>query len=178
MVRPEERVNIWNSYFCESHNFAKKLKKSKKLDCPRLEGETLTLEQHYSLMTMVHLTLAVEARANHLLHELAEKGIISKTKRDEIRKVNGKERWALLPTLVGKDKISYNDDPHDVIKEIFKFRNRFIHVRFHEDEFISDIPDKDKALHCYNRFIYAMANMNEIIREEKSETGYLKNLEV
>ena len=76
MTSDADRVKIWNSYLCEAHNFAKKLKNGDTLECPELEGGTLPVEKHYALMTILHLALAIDARTNHLLHELKEKEMI------------------------------------------------------------------------------------------------------
>src|SRR5574341_1936987 len=100
-------------------------------DCPELKGGTLLFEEHYSLMTILHLALAIEARTNHLLFELKEKGAINIDLRESIEYLNGKRKWAILPRIAGKETIiDFDSMPHKSIKEIYKYRDRFVHVLY------------------------------------------------
>ena len=175
-MEPENRVIIWNSYFCEAYNFAKKLKDDKSLEGPELDGGTLPFEKHNALMTLLHLALAIDARANHLLHEMKEERIIDINLRNAIKNVRGEYRWALLPILVGKEKISFDKEPHNAIREIYKLRNSFVHLRYEDVKFIEKIPSKRKTLRYYNCFIVAMEDMNVILGRAESGRTYVKNL--
>ena len=49
-----------------------------------LSGGSLAPEEHYSLMTILHSVLAIEARTNHLLHRLNDEGKITKNYRESV----------------------------------------------------------------------------------------------
>jgi len=183
MVKELDRVKIWNSYLIEARGFANKLKKCSsddEISTITLAGGRLSAEEHYIIMTIIHSVLAVDARANHLLHELEEKRSINKTLRNAVLRLDTKNKWALLPTLNGKEnKISYDDRPHQAISELFGYRNQFIHVIYERDDFLDELPSKSKTIGYYNDFIEAMEDMNVLLgrHKEKSEV-ILKKLKV
>jgi hypothetical protein len=174
-MKSEDRVIVWNSYFCEARNFAIKLNDGDIPYCD-LEGGILPFEKHYALMTMVHLALAIDARANHLLYKFEEEGKIDKNKREEIEHVTGEYRWKKLPTLIGKKKINLDKPPHSAIKKIYEVRNDFIHL--HYEEFIKKIPDKNNTCQYFNDFVDAMEDMNVILGREEPGRQYVKKLKI
>ncbi len=183
MVRELDRVKIWNSYLLEARKFANDLKKlTGDMNFPpvSLAGGTLSKEEHYIMMTIIHSVLAAEARANHLLHDLKEKGLINERLRNVILKSNVKTRWALLPELAGKQyELSYDKSPHRAVSELFKYRNQLIHVIYREEDFIQKLPTKSKTIGLYNDFVEAMEDMNVILgRHEKKDETILSKLKV
>lgn len=183
MVQEIDRVKIWNSYLTEARKFADRLKnRLGNTDFPpvSLERGTLSEEEHYIIMTIIHSVLAAEARANHLLHELKEEGIIDKRLRDVVLKSNLETRWALLPKLAGKQhKLDYSHRPHQAIRELFKYRNQLIHVIFKKKDFIQKLPSKRKTISLYNDFVEAMEDMNvKLDRHTKKDKTILSKLKV
>jgi hypothetical protein len=70
-----DRVKIWNSFFHQARAEARSLSGGPAVDAgfePR--GGRLSNEQQSILTLLALCTLAVEARANHLIIELTEKG--------------------------------------------------------------------------------------------------------
>jgi hypothetical protein len=171
-MEPENRVEVWNSYFCEAHEFAKKLKNDNEPGCPTMKGGILPSEKHYSLMTILHLALAIEARSNHLIHELNDEEIINKKLRDAVRNVRAEYKWAILPLLKKKEKINFDRKPHNAILEICQLRNNLIHLSYNDEKFIDKIPNKNKTLQLFNSFIDAEEEMNVILGRVDSRRDY------
>ena len=183
MVKELDRVKIWNSYLIEAREFANKLNEcsgNNKFSTITLAGGTLSAEEHYIIMTIIHSVLAVEARVNHLLHELKEEGSINETLRNTVLRSDTKNKWALLPTLAGKqNEISYDKMPHQAISELLRYRNQLIHVIYKKEDFLDELPSKSKTIRLYNEFIEAMENMNVLLdRYQEKEEVILKKLKV
>jgi hypothetical protein len=162
-----DRVMMWNSYLAEARNYAKKLEESGNVsdisDIP-LEGDTLSPEDHYSLMAVLHIAVAIEARTNHYLHELEEKGMVTRKERDALKWLNIKNRWTLLPRIARADEqVDLEEWPHLAISEIHKLRIKYFHVKFEENRIVREIPKKNETLQLYNMFIEAQEDMNVVL---------------
>lgn len=186
MAEYSDRVIMWNSYLAEARNNAKKLDESGDIssisdisDIP-LEGDTLSPEAHYSLMTILHIAHAIEARTNHYLHELKEQGSITKKEREALKWLNIKHRWVLLPRIAGVDKrVNLDKWPHKAVLRIHELRNKYFHVKFEEKRIVREIPKKSDTLQLYNMFIEAQEDMNEVLeRIDAKRPGVLKKLKV
>jgi hypothetical protein len=177
-MKPESRVEVWNSYFCVAYEFAKKLKNGDEPKCPILEGGLLPPEKHYALMTVLHLALAIEARSNHLLHELKEEEVINKKLRDAVRNVRAEYKWAILPLLKKKEKINFDRKPHNAILEICLLRNNLIHLSYNDEKFIEKIPNKNKTLQLFNSFIDAREDLDVILGRVEPGREYLEKIKL
>jgi hypothetical protein len=126
-----------------------------------VDGGTLPLDQHHTLAAIALCTLAIEARANHLIDELAEKGLSEDTAR-AAKWLPTKEKWFLLPTLAVKGtKVSAAVPPHQAIAQLCDLRNNIMHVKF------ADIARKRPAVGTvesyFKGFVAAMEDMNVVL---------------
>ena len=178
-----DRVMMWNSYLAEARNYAKKLEESGNVsgisDIP-LEGDTLSPEDHYSLMTILHIALAIEARTNHYLHELEEREKVTRSERDALKWLNFKNRWVLLPRIARADEhVDFEVWPHLAISKIHKLRDKYFHVKFERNEIVREIPKKNETLQLYNMFIEAQEGMNVVLgRIDAKRPDVLSKLKV
>src|SRR5262245_28872945 len=80
MATPEQRVTIWNSFFRLAWSEAKRVFELSKGCTSNDEfvpsGGTLGDEASHVLAALVFCVFSIEARANHLIEELQEKGTI------------------------------------------------------------------------------------------------------
>ncbi len=156
----DDRVRIWNSFFHQARAEVLRLKRG---DPAKAEfepkGGRLTEEQQSILTVLVLCTLAIEARANHMILEQAEIGKLSKDEAYAAQRLPTLEKWILLPRLVGKRALVKTDSgPHQAIAEICKRRNALVHVIF--DKVTEDLPNKAKTISLFKSFVYAMEDMN------------------
>ena len=170
-----DRVKIWNSFFHQSRIEVIRLKESTsakvKFD---LEGGRLTDEQQSILTVLALCTLAIEARANHLILEQAEKGRISEAQANAAQRLPPLEKWILLPRFAGKRTLIRTDtNPHQAIAEICKRRNALVHVNF--DKLTKYLPNKTKTISLFKEFVIAMEDMNvKLNRISRPRKGVLK----
>ena len=173
MPKATGRVKIWNTFFKLVWEEAKSLyetstgeKCSKRFE-PR--GGTLPAEQFHTLAILVLCNLAIEARANHLIDELEEKGTISKGVAEAARWLRTKEKWFLLPVLARVTTTLDSDEmPHQAISEICRYRNKLIHVKY-EKLLKRELPKPGEMLSLYKNFVWAMENMNNVLKSIKKE---------
>jgi hypothetical protein len=176
----EERVKIWNTYFKLTweeaqllHDTTSKKKTQKRSFNPA--GGCLTLAEFHNLATIVLCNLAIEARANHLIAELEEKGIISKEMAYAAMRLPSDKKWFLLPELAKTDEtLTSSTMPHQAIREICRLRNDFIHVNF--TKLTDKLPTSRKTLTLFKNFIAAMENMNVILKRIKKERKKVLNI--
>ncbi len=159
-MKNPDRVKIWNSFFHQARAQAIRLKAG---DRPRAGfeplGGRLTDEQQSVLTLLALCTLAIEARANHLIRELEEKRKISGDQADAAQRLPPLQKWVLLPRIAGRRaRIDTGRFPHQAVAEICRRRNALIHVDF--DKVTSSLPAKAKALSLYRGFVEAMEDMN------------------
>ena len=70
----------------------------------------------------------------------------------------------ILPQVAGKyKKINENHWPHKGIAELYRHRNRLIHIQYQRRDFIGLIPSRQETLKLYNSFIEAVEDMNVIL---------------
>jgi hypothetical protein len=161
-----DRVKMWNTFFKLAWGEAKVLfEKDSNTICKKSfkpAGGVLGDEDFHILATLILCNLAIEARANHLIDELFEKGIISEDEADAAQYLPIKNKWALLPKLAGKRiKIDFGKPPHSAISQICVFRNDLMHVRYFNIK--KKLPKLKTLLSYFNNFVIAMENMNVIL---------------
>jgi hypothetical protein len=169
-VDASERVEVWNTFFKlarEQAVFAKKLEDASWLDRGHtFLGGTLDNEKTYSLAVVAWCLLALEARESHLVEEFRDKNLISRKEAEAVHRLNIERKWALLPRLAGKRKrVEYDKLPHSAIVKLCKYRNMIFHVKY--DELVANIPSIAEAVDLFNGFVYAMEDMNVILKRHK-----------
>ncbi len=167
---PADRVRIWNSFFLLARREAKALFESEN-HCQAKDGTSplggmLNEEQRLVLATLVFCTLAVEARANHLIHKLVEEGKISEAEGDAAEWLAPERKWFLLPKLAGRRKsLQPRTSPHRAVVEICAMRNDVAHVRF--ARLSKRLPTPGKMLALFAEFVDAMDDMNTVLRDSR-----------
>jgi hypothetical protein len=159
-MKNSDRVRIWNSFFHQARAEVLRLKSG---DPAKAEfepkGGRLTEEQQSILTVLALCTLAIEARANHLILEQAEIGKISEDQAHAAQRLPPLEKWTLLPRLAGKRALVKTDSsPHQAIAEICQRRNALVHVNF--DKLTKHLPNKAKTISLFKSFVIAMEDMN------------------
>ena len=172
MSKKEERVKIWNTYFKLTWEEAKSLHEtSNNKTCQKTfnpAGDTLPTEEFHNLATLMLCNLAIEARANHLITELEEKGKLSKDMAYAAIRLPPDKKWFLLPTLAKVRKtLDSNTMPHQAISEICSLRNDLIHVKF--TKLKDKLPPSRKTLILFKNFVAAMENMNVVLNRIRKE---------
>jgi hypothetical protein len=114
------------------------------------------------LVALIHCTLAVEARANHLVDELVERGRLTEVEANAVQRLQPAQKWFLLPRLWGaKGKLRSDRAPHQAIAEICSRRNALVHVNFRRLK--DKLPDSKRMLKLYEQFVDAIADMNVVL---------------
>ena len=67
-----------------------------------LAGARLSEEKETILATLAFCTLAIEARANHLIDRELEKKTISQSVRNAAVRLRPQDKWFLLPRIAGR----------------------------------------------------------------------------
>ena len=120
-------------------------------------------DQHHALAAITLCTLAIEARANHLIDELAEEGRLSKDTARAAKWLPTKEKWFLLPGLAGKGiQLNAATQPHQAIAQICDLRNEIMHVRF--AEIARKLPAVGTIEGYFMGFVEAMEDMNIVLK--------------
>ena len=175
-MRNTDRVKIWNSFFHQSRTEVIRLKDGISAQVKFvLEGGRLTDEQQSILTILALCTLAIEARANHLIVEIAEKGEITEAQAKAAQRLPPLEKWILLPKFAGKRALIRTDrKPHQAIAEICKRRNDLVHINF--DKLTPQyLPNKTKTISLFKDFVIAMEDMNvKLNRISRPRKGVLK----
>jgi hypothetical protein len=166
MVDPADRVAIWNSFLKLSWTEAKRVfelsngRQSQKTLEPL--GGTLPEVEFHALATLVLCTLAIEARANHLIDELVEEGKITQDVADAVRWLPTKHKWFLIPSLAGvQSALDSSAGPHQAVAQICDLRNDIIHVNYQRLK--EKLPSPNTVLSYFKKFIEAMEDMNIIL---------------
>ena len=167
MAPAGDRVPIWNSFFKLAWSEAKRCFEINH-SCTSgstfdpVDGGTLPRDQHHALAAITLCSLAIEARANHLIDELAEDGGLSKDTARAAKWLPTKEKWFLLPALAGKGiQLSAAIQPHQAIAQICDLRNEIMHVRF--DEIVRKLPAVGTIEGYFMGFVEAMEDMNVVL---------------
>ena len=120
------------------------------------------------LALLVQCTLAVEARANHLIDELIEKSEITEAEGRTAQQLPARDKRFLLPRIAGvKTPLSDKTIPHQAIVEICTMRNNLAHVNF--KRLRSALPNPSKMLALVRDFGLAVDGMN--IKLKRSRKG-------
>jgi hypothetical protein len=171
MALAKDRVRIWNSFFKLAWGEARALyenstgKKVAKRFRPL--GGTLTDQDLHVLATLLLCNLAIEARANHLIDELMDRGKLTPDEARAAQQLSIQHKWFLLPKLAGIDKkLDTNSGPHQAIAEICRLRNDLLHVKY-TSLLNKKLPSPSKALSLFERFVEAMEDMNVILRRHR-----------
>lgn len=167
---PSERVRIWNSFFLLARREAKTLfelqNRCQAKDGTSPLGGMLNEEQRLVLSTLAFCTLAVEARANHLIHKLVEEHKISQAEGDAAEWLAPERKLFLLPKLAGRRKsLDPRTSRHRAVVEICSMRNDVAHVRF--ARLSKRLPTPAKMLALFEEFVDAMDNMNTVLRDSR-----------
>jgi hypothetical protein len=167
-VDPTARVRIWDTYLKLTRSHAQTLftinqpaKTVRTSFSPA--GGTLSAEQLEVLATLTLCTLAIEARANHLIAELVEANQISESMGQAAERLPPDEKWFLLPVLARRRRrLNANSGPHQAIRQIVHYRNRLVHVKYGQLE--GNLPPGSEVLKLFERFVEAMEDMNVVLR--------------
>ncbi len=179
MATNRERVEIWNSFRKLAWSEAKSLKAimtgSKEVQNIKLKGGILPDDKYRTLSLLVLCNLAIEARANHLIHEIRERNKLTIEEAEIFQWLSTGNKWFLLPKLAGvKKRPEKNKMPHQAISRICSYRNNLIHVKYEKIVGNSGnaLPNPREMISLYNNFVRAVENMNVILgwmrKERKS----------
>ena len=171
MVQPADRVRIWNSFFKLAWDEAKLLHESSTGEKVSKQfaplGGTLANPGFHILATLLLCNLAIEARANHLIDELEDRGKLTRDEARAAQQLPTQHKWFLLPKLAGINKqLDPNSGPHQAIAEICALRNDLLHVKY-ASLLRKKLPSPSKALNLFARFVEAMEDMNVTLRRHK-----------
>lgn len=172
-----DRVRLWNSFFHLARRDAKALFELREgceaVEPPQSLGGMLSAEQTAVLGTLALCTLAVEARANHLIQKLVDQRRLSPEEGEAAEHLSTDQKWSLLPKLAGRRRrIRRDRRPHQAICEICSLRNDVVHVRF--GKLSTKLPPPDKMLSLYAGFVDAMVDMNNILGDSR---GYPRRVQ-
>ena len=168
---PSDRVRIWNTFFGLAWNQAREVYECEHAceidDSFRPLGGTLDRDTTLAIGTLLMCALAIEARTNHLIEELVDNGIISRSAGDAAQWLRSEEKWFLLPRLAGKrGDLDADRQPHQAIREICAFRNDLIHVKY--KSLATKLPPSPaKVLSLYENFVVAMEDMNVVLGRKR-----------
>ena len=166
MVGPDDRVPIWNTFFKLAWEGAKALHEvttgSPSSSTFDPWGGTLPPGEREILATVVLCTLAIEARANHLIEELAESGMLGKETAKAARRLPTKEKWFLIPALArSSTQLDSGSGPHQAIAQVCDLRNDFLHVDYAGVR--TRLPAAGTMLSYFQRIVEAFEDMNVVL---------------
>ncbi len=178
-ISGRDRVKMWNTFFKLAWEEAKIVyEKDSDTICKKTfktAGGILSPEDFHILAALTLCNLAIEARANHLIDELCEKGILSKDEANAAQYLPPQNKWALLPKLAGKRiNIDFSRPPHSAISQICALRNDIMHVRY--SNIRKKLPKPKTLLSCFNNFVLGMEDMNAILRRIKKPREAVLNI--
>jgi hypothetical protein len=163
-----DRVRIWNTLFRQAWSEALAIarrshKTPKKSFSP---PSVLSDDEESRLVLLAFCTLAVEARTNHLIDELVEKGRLTKEEAGSVQRLPADTKWFLLPKLAGvKKRLNRGRRPHQAVAEICARRNVIFHVNFRRLN--EGLPESGKMLSLFRDFVEAMEDMNVVLKRVK-----------
>ena len=102
-----DRVKIWNAFFFDAWQEAKAVHERKNGPSTKQFGTrqlVLDEDQRSVLFLLAYCTLAIEARANHLIDEWFEKGRLRYEESEAAQRLAPNAKWFLLPRLAGSRK--------------------------------------------------------------------------
>jgi hypothetical protein len=174
-----DRVRIWNTFLAEARASSKTLfdltNGTVSKDTFTLLGGTLSDQNRAILLALIHCTLAIEARANHLIDELVERGRLTEDEANAIQRLQPQQKWFLLPKLYGsKVKLRSDRAPHQAIAEICSRRNSLVHVNFRRLK--DKLPDGKRMLKLFEQLVDAVADMNVVLRRTRRVQKHLTRI--
>jgi len=172
-VNAVNRVKVWNTFFRLAREQAVSAKKLQDINWPDpghvFGGGTLDNEDIHRLAVIAWCLLALEAREAHLIEELKDQGKLTPAQAKAAHFLGIREQWALMPKLAGKSgkrtNISFDKPPHKAISDLAKLRNGLFHVKY--EKLVGKLPSAQEAVSLFNQFVYAMEDMNVILRRHK-----------
>jgi hypothetical protein len=164
--KPEDRVQIWNTFFKLAWQETKLLCETTRGQKIRKQfnpvGGTLPPEEFHRLATLMLCALAIEARANHLTDELVEEHGLNPKIAEVVRtRLSTERKWFLLPELAGANPLNKAEYLHKAIHEICKHRNDLIHVNYAGLK--KYLPSPTHTIKLFENFVAAMENMNVVL---------------
>lgn len=174
MLKAQDRVRLWNSFFYLAWQSAKRLFEiSRGCETSAVftpKGGMLEDEQRASLAAVIFCTLAIEARANHVIQKLLEDGRITDRESEAAQRLPPEAKWFLLPKLAGRRRALRSDaGPHQVVSQICALRNDLVHVRFHK--LVERLPQSGTMLSYFGRLVEAFEDMNILLRDARRPRG-------
>ena len=167
MVDSDDRIPVWNTFFQLAWESARSVHEvttghpSQAIFDPW--GGTLPQGRREVLAAVVLCSLAIEARANHLIEELAESGILSYETARAARRLPTKEKWFLIPARArSNSKIESASGPHQAIAQVCDLRNDFLHVDY--SGILGKLPTADAMLSYFRRVVEAFEDMNVVLK--------------
>ena len=160
-----ERVAIWNALFVRAFDDASSLANLRRLAPRRSLKPQIVLPpaKAHALLLLGSCALAIEARCNHLIDDLVEKGRLSEEEGAAIQRLPARAKWFMLPRLAGsRARFDPGRKPHSAIAEICGQRNALVHVNY--TKLGQGIPSADKALALFRDFVEAMEHLNVVLR--------------
>lgn len=160
-----DRVRFWNALFgqawIEANTLAQGVNKKPKR---RPTGkQNLSDDERSRLLLLAYCTLAIEARTNHLIDELVEKGRLSEAEAASLQRLSAGVKWFLLPKLAGvRKRLDPSVYPHQAIAEICASRNVLVHINFRR---LSEaLPSSGKMLSLFQGFVAGMEDLNVVLK--------------
>lgn len=179
MLNAADRVRLWNSFFYLAWQNAKELFEIQH-DCKtshrfKPKGGMLEDKRRTVLSTVAFSTLAIEARANHIIQKLYEAGRITETESYAAQRLSPEAKWFLLPKLAGRRRaLKAGTGPHQAVRQICGLRNDLVHVKF--GELSKKLPDAGAMLSWFERLIEAFEDMNVILRETRHQRRRVREI--
>lgn len=170
----KERVQVWNTLLSfarrEAVSIARAvnpgwtdtLAKSTLFELERLPKDVLP-----RLSLLVWLILSVEARANHLIEERIDNGVLlARAAQGTLTKNNFMQKWGFLGGSVQKG-ISFDKKPHSCVKELSNLRDNLLHSNF---DWVKTMPSEREFLRLFNEWVEAMEDMNVRLERPRGRT--------
>jgi hypothetical protein len=161
----DDRLAIWNSFFKLAWQEARavfEVNGAESGDKFEPTPGPLPDEQHHVMAAVVLCSLAIEARANHLIDDLVEQGKVPIELGKAAQRLPPKHRWFLIPTLAGvPNHLSASSGPHQAVAQLCDLRNDFVHVNYAAIQ--AKLPNQGTMLSYFARFVEAMEDMNVIL---------------
>ena len=157
----DDRLQIWNSYFKLAWTATKAVFEadgSKTEDNFDTDPAPLPDQEHFILTSVLLTTLAIEARANHLIEDLVEQGKVPATVARAVQWLPTADKWFAIPDLLGGPPLPDDNGPHQSIRQLGSLRNDLMHANY--ARLGKKLPKRGAVLTCFENFVAAMEDMN------------------
>ena len=178
-TKDSERVEVWNAFLSLAREQGVAIKKSlepkwadKLSPNVILQAERLSEDETRRLSLLTWCMLSIEARANHLIEERVQKGLLPQDKaRSILTKNNFEHKWRFLANAACQG-IKLDETPHDSVRKLQQLRTGIMHVEFEKVK--NGLPSAAECLDLFNDWIKAMEDMNvRLGRHEKPDPTVL-----